>query len=218
MDNIDIGASKKALRTRMAGIRSGIPPESRKAQALEACRIAELEVLDPLRKRRNAGLTIFSYLSFRDEPDTSPLLRSCLERGDTILVPKIIGNGTMSLHNITGRQNLVSGVWGIPEPDGTIPAWPAERYGEIDLVLVPGLAFDRYGGRIGFGGGYYDRFIAELAKRPGARGRDEEGGSALKAALAFEEQIVDETLPAEKHDLKLDMLFTASGILYIEGK
>lgn len=213
---MSIRESKRELRAEMSRVRSGISGESRSAQSLAACTHAEHEVLEPLRKKRGSGLTVFTYLSFRDEPDTWPFIRSCLDQGDTVLVPKVTGGGIMTLHPFTGEQDLASGTWGILEPKSEIPAWPASRYVEIDLALVPGLAYDRQGGRIGFGGGYYDRFMAEWTARREAEAKIP--GFALKAALAFREQIVSGIIPMEDHDFRLDMLFTASGTIYIEGK
>ncbi|WP_435922183.1 5-formyltetrahydrofolate cyclo-ligase [Paenibacillus sp. DYY-L-2] len=209
---MNIAAEKRDLRTRMSEMRAGLPLDSRIRQSAEACRLAEDEVLGPLRTRKNKRLTVFSYLSFRDEPDTGPLLRSCLKHGDRVLVPRVVGSGAMKLHKLSDETQLVSGAWGIPEPDEHVPEWPLHRYAEIDLVIVPGLAFDRQGGRIGFGGGYYDRFIAELqhAERTGVKDKP-----AIRAAIAFQEQIVPEPIPVEEHDFRLDMLFTASGTIYI---
>ncbi len=211
-----IRESKRELRAEMSRARSEISEKSRSVQSLAACKHAEHEVLGPLRNKRGSGLTVFTYLSFGDEPDTHPLLRTCLEQGDTVLIPRVIGNGIMTLHCITDELNLISGTWGILEPEENAPIWPLSRYGEIDLAVVPGLAYDRRGGRIGFGGGYYDRFVAEwMALRTGETKRS---GYALRAALAFQEQIISGTIPMEEHDCKLDMLFTASGTIYIEGK
>ncbi|WP_410771768.1 5-formyltetrahydrofolate cyclo-ligase [Fontibacillus sp. BL9] len=213
---MDIRDSKRELRARMTGVRSRISPESRSRQSLEACIHADREVLRPLRARKGSNLTVFSYLSFRDEPDTRPLLRNCLEQGDVVLVPRVTGNDRMTLHLLPGEQDLVPGIWGISEPDSHIPEWPVSRYGEIDLVLVPGLAYDLQGGRIGFGAGYYDRFMAELMNALEARTKDEK--AVLRAALSFREQVVSGLIPMEEHDFKLDLLFTASGTIYIEGK
>lgn len=213
---MNIAAEKRELRTRMSGLRASLPADSRIRQSAEACLLAEKEVLGPLREEKASGLTVFSYLSFRDEPETLPLLRNCLAYGDRVLVPRVLGNSAMKLHKLCDEKQLVPGAWGIPEPDKHVPEWPIHRYGEIDLVIVPGLAFDRQGGRIGFGGGYYDRFMAELKDAERAVGKDK--APAIRAALAFREQIMAEPIPLEKHDFRLDMLFTASGTIYIEGK
>lgn len=213
---MDIKERKKKLRAHMAGVRSSIPEALRQAEASAACLRAEREVLGPLRARKGAPLTVFSYLSFRDEPDTTPLLRSCKVRGDRIVVPRVARDGQMTLHLVNGTRDLTEGTWGIPEPAERVPVWPVSRYGELDLVLVPGLAFDGFGGRIGYGGGYYDRFMSVLE---GAhRAVPGESPRVVKAALTYRELIVEEPLPMEEHDFRLDMLFTASGIIYIEGK
>ncbi|MNZ82294.1 5-formyltetrahydrofolate cyclo-ligase family protein [compost metagenome] len=206
---MDIRDEKRKIRMKMADIRSRIPADDRVKQSAAASQWAEQEVLGPLREKRGGKLTVFSYLSFRDEPMTKYLLNQCLKQGDRLLVPRVISKDAMSLHEIYSEAELVSGFWGIPEPDDSTEIWPVSRYSEIDLVIVPGLAFDLDGGRIGFGAGYYDRFVRQLT--------DECNNQryTVMASLAFMESIVP-VIPMEKHDFRLDMLFTVSGVLYMK--
>lgn len=206
---MDIRIEKREIREKMADIRSRIPAEERRQQSIAACRWAEQEVIDPLRVSRGCRLTIFSYLSFRDEPITQHLLRRCLEQGDRILVPRVESKQSMVLHEISGEEDLVRGTWGISEPNISTPIWPITRYHEIDLVIVPGLAFDLQGGRIGFGAGYYDRFVEQLKTH-----RDHHRHTWM-ASLAFKESIVSD-IPMEDHDFRVDMLFTESGTIYMK--
>lgn len=206
---MDIRNEKSEIRNKMANIRSRIPASERKQQSMAACRWAEQEVIDPLRVSRGGRLTIFSYLSFRDEPITQDLLRRCLERGDRVLVPKIVSNEAMTLHEMGGEEDLIHSSWGIPEPADFTSIWPIDRYHEIDLVIVPGLAFDLQGGRIGFGAGYYDRFVEQLNTY------SDHHRYTWMASLAFKESIVSH-IPMEDHDFRLDMLFTESGTLYMK--
>lgn len=138
--------AKKELRQQMLAIRAEIPEASREEQSLAASRIAELEVLSPLRARRGGKLNVFCYVSFRDEPNTRGLLDSCQTRGDRLLVPKIGAQRSLTLHELTGMADLVPGTWGILEPASHTVIWPPERYPEIDVIVVPGLAFDLKGG------------------------------------------------------------------------
>lgn len=203
---MDIADLKQTLRHQMIETRSRVTESSRREQSEAACLRAEQEVLGPLREVRGGRLTLFSYISFRDEPDTRYFIQNCLIRGDRVLVPKIAPNASLLLHEFVNEKSLVPGVWGILEPSVDAEVWPVSRWNEIDLVLVPGLAFDDQGGRIGFGGGYYDRFIAKLRKL---------GHYHTKlAALTLKEQFITRDIPMEDHDFRLDMLFTASGVIY----
>lgn len=200
---------KRTLRLQMEDIRSSVTENSRREQSEAACLRAEQEVLGPLRAAKGGSLTVFSYVSFRDEPDTRYFLQNGVTRGDRVLVPKIIANTSLELHEFINEASLVPGIWGIPEPREDSAVWPVSRWNEIDLVLVPGLAFDVKGGRVGFGGGYYDRFIAKLISL-----NDGQSHTVL-AALVLKEQLMASGIPMEDHDFRLDMLFTASGIIYM---
>jgi 5-formyltetrahydrofolate cyclo-ligase len=206
----NISAQKKELRHTMTVIRSNVSADSRKEQSITASVLAENEVLSPLRKKRGGRLNVFCYVSFRDEPETMHLIQTCLEQGDRVLVPKVKSEERkLTLHEMNDVNDLIPGVWGILEPGDHMLKWPTARYEEIDIIIVPGLAYDRHGGRIGFGGGYYDRFMEQIMV-------DQNSGRVpIKASLALEEQIVTGRIPMEEHDFRLDMLFTASGMIYI---
>ncbi len=104
---------------------------------------------------------IETFVSMEDEPDTFPLIRMCLEKGDKILVvPKILHND-IYLQRITSLHDLEKGTMGIWEPKKHCEHKNAV---DIDLFLVPGLAFGRDGTRIGFGRGYYDRLLKGIQK------------------------------------------------------
>lgn len=206
---MDISNEKQEIRMKMADIRSRIPEADRLEQSLAASRLAEQEVLGPLRELRGGRLNVFSYISFRDEPVTNYLLNQCIQKGDRLLAPRVASKDFMALHEIHGEADLVSGYWGIREPSDSTSIWPVSRYCEIDLVIVPGLAFDLNGGRIGFGAGYYDRFVKQLTDACGNQRH------TVMASLAFKESIVP-VIPMEKHDFRLDMLFTVSGTLYMK--
>lgn len=109
-----------------------------------------------------------------------------------IALPRVCGEELM-FHWVASRAELQPGKFGILEPSAE--ASPAGN--DFDLILVPGLAFDLHGGRLGRGKGFYDRFLAD------ARG--------LRAGVCFDNQIVD-SVPAEAHDLRMDFLVTPSAI------
>jgi 5-formyltetrahydrofolate cyclo-ligase len=121
---------------------------------------------------------------------------------------------------IESLSELVVGTYGVPEPLGE-PA-PIE---EIDLFLVPGVAFDRQGNRLGFGGGYYDRALEEVRKlndinglRGLSEGRDrikQNGASApLLIGICYQWQLVDGQLPVESHDISVDVIATDEELIY----
>lgn len=104
---------------------------------------------------RNAS-TVYAYYSMGREVDTRQLLAHCLRDGKTVGLPVCMADGSMTFRKYTGQ--LLPGAYGIPIPDGPeLP--PPER---SDLFLVPGLCFDRWGNRLGQGGGYYDRYLEQF--------------------------------------------------------
>jgi 5-formyltetrahydrofolate cyclo-ligase len=142
---------------------------------------------------RNAQC-VFVYISVRSEVQTHAILTAALEQRKTVCVP-LIDPEKQEMHACVIRdpsRDLHPGILGIPEPDRlTCPTVPAC---DIDCALVPGLAFTEQGYRIGYGGGFYDRFLNEW---PG-----------FSCALAFEEQIVS-SLPFDPdHDVAVGHIIT----------
>lgn len=140
---------------------------------------------------------IFCYVSSEDEVHTEKLLQGILDAGKILLVPYITDAkaGLMEAARLKQVGDLVPGVYDIPTvPEEDKSFWAPE---DIDVVIVPGSAFDAAGRRIGMGGGFYDRF---LGKSP-----------AVKVALAYDCQIFSQ-LPAEEYDKKVDIIFTESKI------
>jgi 5-formyltetrahydrofolate cyclo-ligase len=144
--------------------------------------------------------TLFMYVNFRSEVETLDLIKKCLQHGKQVAVPLVNGaNSTMIPLQISDPDmDLKPGYYGISEPDPR-KAPPVEG-GEIDAVIIPGSVFDVNGGRLGYGGGYYDRFLQNIAPR------------ACRIGLAFEMQIVD-SVPLEPHDQPLDYLVTEKRII-----
>jgi 5-formyltetrahydrofolate cyclo-ligase len=141
------------------------------------------------------------YLAFRGEVETSRIIEDCLGRGVVVAAPLTLrADRRLVPLRLEGRAGeLRKGAYGILEPDPArcSPVAPES----LDLVVVPGVAFDERGGRLGYGGGYYDRFLRRHA------------AGAIWAALAFEIQIVLEPLPLDAHDVRMDLIFTESRVL-----
>jgi 5-formyltetrahydrofolate cyclo-ligase len=144
--------------------------------------------------------TVLCYMSFGTEIDTQTIFAEALKQNKVVALPRMIKDQSppytprLALHEVSGESELVSGKWGIREPRATCPAVP---FDVVDLVLVPGVAFDRRGHRLGYGKGYYDRLLP--ARRP----------NSLLVALAFDCQLVDE-VPVSAHDVSIDLLITPS--------
>jgi len=136
------------------------------------------------------ALAIYGYLSYNQEVRTEGILRQALLDGKRVAVPKIFGD-EMRFVYISDLKQVGPGYKGIPEPIADEPL-AEEPYA---LVLMPGIAFTRNGGRIGYGGGFYDRF---LSKETGHK----------TVALCYNFQILD-TLPTEKFDIPVDKVIWA---------
>ena len=130
--------------------------------------------------------TVMAYWPLSDEVDIRPLIDRLVAEGKTVVLPKVTGDTTMTLHRYTSRADLREGAFHIMEPSGE----PFTDYAAIDVALIPGVAFDAAGRRLGRGRGYYDRFLRQL---PCAR----------RVGVCFPFQRVAE-VPAEPHDVSVD--------------
>ena len=136
------------------------------------------------------------YVSFGREVDTHHLINRALGDGKRVSVP-LCQEGRQLIHReIRSLDDLSPSRFGLLEP--TNPDLPEVDPLQFDLVLIPGLAFDLSGNRIGFGAGYYDGFLSRI--------------SSPKVALAYDFQVLD-TIPTEPHDIPLDAIITQSRIL-----
>ena len=147
------------------------------------------------------GDHIFTYVNFRSEVVTKTLITRLLTLGKTVSVPITrVKQKRLDIVKITDPEGeLVPGYCGIPEPRESIIEAQKVEAGTIDLIVLPGSVFDKRCGRFGYGGGYYDRLLAQVP-------------SATRIALAFDLQIVDK-LPLQDHDEVLDTVITETLIL-----
>lgn len=197
---MSVKALKDKLRKQAEAARAALSEAERAERSSSVCGKAIRFLEERLSFAGNGSRTLFGYMPFRTELDVAPVLEWCWEQGTTVVVPKVIRDRKlMSLHVIRGYEDLETGRWGIREPRMSAPAW--ERTADIDAMLVPGLAFDASGGRLGYGGGYYDAFIR--------RCRENAGKEPFKLALAFDAQIVPE-VPMDSHDFRVDAILTES--------
>ncbi len=145
--------------------------------------------------------TIMFYASFRSEVQTMAAIESSLAVGMRVALPLSLPDDKRLKPYLVSdlSRDLRPGFCSIPEP---VPgkAEPLDP-GEIAVVVIPGSVFDHKGGRLGYGGGFYDRFLVQQAR------------SAFRVALAFELQVVDQDLPLEAHDQGVDCLVTEEKVL-----
>ena len=130
--------------------------------------------------------TILLYNALPDEVPTQALMDELVAQGKTVLLPCVINDTDMELRRYTGPQDLQTGSFGIQEPTGEL----FTDYDAIDVAIVPGMAFDAEGHRLGRGKGYYDRFLSRVPH-------------LYKIGLCFSWQLVDH-VPYDEHDIKMD--------------
>lgn len=136
---------------------------------------------------------IFIFVSYRSECDTTPIIDYCIDNGIKVAVPRVNGD-KMDFYVIRDKSELSIGSYGILEPVTDTIIYPDEK----SLIIMPGLVFDTKGNRIGYGGGYYDKYISEY-------------NLGLKAAICFDFQIVEENIiEVEDTDVVPDMIITDS--------
>lgn len=188
--------NKSDLRKIMANKRSRIPTKMRTSKS-------EI-IMNKLRSLQiyNDSKLIFVYVSFRSEVETHSFINQALKDGKRIAVPLTISEGKLLLPcEIYSLDDLAPRTLGILEPDKDNIKEVNSK--DIDLAVVPGLAFDSHGNRLGFGAGYYDRFLPSLRK------------DAISIGVCFDEQLVEQ-LPVEDFDVPLDAVLTNLGLIQSE--
>jgi 5-formyltetrahydrofolate cyclo-ligase len=186
------GISKEEARRRALEARDALADDERERRAAGVrARALELPEFE-------AAATVMLFASFRTELDTLPIARCVLDAGKRLCLPRVLGPRAMAAFRVTDlSSDLVPGKWDIPEPkDGLEEAPPHE----MDLVFVPGSAFDEQGGRCGYGGGFYDTYLPRT--RPGTP----------RVALAFEVQLVPR-IACEPHDLPVTVIVTEERVI-----
>jgi 5-formyltetrahydrofolate cyclo-ligase len=150
--------------------------------------------------------TVMGYVHMRDEVRTRSFLPEILKHGKRLVVPYCVGD-ELALFCLRDLDELALGTFGILEPKPELQAQADRRIdvGQIDLVMVPGVAFDRRGGRVGHGKGYYDRLLRRA--RP---------DTAL-VGVAFECQLFAE-IPMQPHDVFMDKVITEAAVYEGQGR
>ena len=181
--------NKAELRTQMRSMRRALSP-GQQQEAAQAV-YARMMAFEPY----HAARVVMAYMACRGELDLAPVIRDALARGKTLVLPRCEADGTMTARRICDPGDLAPGAYGLLEPDeGCEIIDPAQ----IDLILVPGVAFDRLGRRLGQGAGYYDRFLPDT--------------QAVCAGICHDFAWL-EYVPVQAHDIPMDFVITPGGII-----
>ena len=147
---------------------------------------------------------IFTYISMKSEVDTRKMIRQAWQDGKRVFSPKVEGKG-MEFLEIFSMEGLVESKFGVLEPNGEKqslrPGLISKKLKETKLMLIPGLAFDLSGNRIGYGAGYYDRYLAKHSEE-----------EFVKIALAFDFQVMDQ-IASYDNDIKVNGIITPTRVI-----
>jgi len=187
--------SKSKIRKRVLNVRNNMSKEDVKKNSNAI--MDKITGLDIYKQSK----VVFIYMDFKNEVMTSNLIKRMLSEKKRVAIPYTDSINTVLIPSeITKESDLKQNSFGYYEPKSILPV----NIEEIDLVIVPGVVFDKNLNRIGFGKGYYDKILNRL--KP----------SAKKIALAHDFQVLED-IPAEEHDVKMDMIITEKNIYPFTG-
>ncbi len=191
---MEFDQQKADLRAQMKKVRNDIPAETKEAENQAITNIILNTSL------YESAAFILTYVSYGSEVDTTALIRQAIRDGKKVYVPRILKNNTMDFFLCEDLGKLKRSSMGILEPEADPELlFPYTTHISLDsaencMILVPGLAFDSKLGRIGYGGGYYDRYLSSFCKK-------------MAIGMAFNEQIIDE-VPMGQDDIAMDLVVT----------
>ncbi|MDR3687367.1 MAG: 5-formyltetrahydrofolate cyclo-ligase [Coriobacteriia bacterium] len=186
-----VAQAKRAARSRARLARDSVQQTERRSAAHElAFVLLELPELSSV-------ATILAYAALPNELDPMPAIWRMRKRGVRIAYPRIEAPGVLGMHYVDHEMELVPGPFGLAQPSEHAGHAPHQC---IDAVIVPGVAFDVQGTRLGYGGGYYDRLLPMM--RP----------ECVRIGVAFDEQVL-EHIPTEDHDECVDIVVTPARII-----
>lgn len=178
---------KKQIRKSCRELRTSLGENYRQKASLVICK--HLETWTLFQKSE----VILVYLPMRGEVDLLPLLKNNTDK--SWLVPRITENGSMRFHSYD-PDRLIRHQYGMLEPDPSLPIIPANQ---VELVLTPGLAYDLHGWRLGYGGGFYDRFLSQQK-------------DCIRMGVTFQALLQPE-LPHNEYDMPMQYLVTEDGVI-----
>lgn len=174
---------KSELRKQILNIRSSLSLE----EQIEKSKVIKDKLLQSEQFKRNDNILI--YVDYNDEVLTKEIIEECFKSGKNVACPKVLADGIMEFFTVNCFDDLTEGYKGILEPKEKELCKPDRA-----LVIMPGVAFDNKGYRIGYGKGFYDRYLKCHPEYE-------------TIALAYKCQIID-CVPADEHDRKVDMIIT----------
>ncbi len=187
--------NKREIRKQVLKQRDSIREEEKKTKDNS---IRNSLLMLPEFKRANK---VLFYASYKSEVDTFALIKDCISINKTVVLPKVNSESfQLDIYEIKDLSELHAGYQNIPEP--FLPSDRILQINDLDLIIVPGVAFDEHCNRLGYGKGFYDKLLNEK--------------SSPAIALAYEEQIVA-SVPAESHDIKMDKIITDRRIITKNG-
>ena len=139
---------------------------------------------------------VLAYSAVNGEPDLGRLIQACSDAGKCVALPCVGEKGEMTAVRHHPGERMVCNRYGIPEPADRVLA------PKPDVVIVPGLAFDTAGCRVGFGGGYYDRYLKQTG--------------AVRIGVCFDTQIVEQ-IKTDAHDVPMDIVVTQKRVIEVTG-
>ena len=181
----------RTLRDVILARRDALSIENRLRKSRRICKkLLDLEAV-------HSAETVFVYMHFRSEVQTMEFINQCLAAGKAVTIPITLKEERrlLAVQVVDLFKDVAPGYCGIPEPTKKRVSIATYDPAGIDVAIVPGSVFDRFGGRLGYGGGYYDRFLAQEAPR------------AFRIGLAFETQLTD-LVPVQPHDQFMDLVVT----------
>ncbi|MBI5722615.1 MAG: 5-formyltetrahydrofolate cyclo-ligase [Planctomycetes bacterium] len=188
---------KSEVRKQICSAIASMGPEAQLRASQCVCR--NILAQDEYRRAK----IVMAFMPIAGEPDIIPIIQAGLDSGKTVLVPRVDRRrhlmDAVEIHRLTDAD--ARGSFGIREPSSGGPF----AVGQIDLIIVPGLGFDRAGRRLGRGGGFYDRFLSIA------------GLKAVRCGAAFGCQVLDD-IPHDQHDQTIHMLVTDKSILRFAGR
>lgn len=188
-----IAREKKSLRQTIKARAAALSPDAVRRSDAAICRV--LLALPEL----TAASTIFSFHPVGPEPGILPVLETLLAQGKTLALPRCTAPGVMEARQImslSGPAGPIPGRYGIPEPREDSPLIPWDAF---SFAILPCVAADRLGNRLGHGGGYYDRFLAQAPCK-------------MISAVVCRAALMPDSIPTLPHDLPADLVVTENGV------
>jgi len=194
---------KAQLRKRITAERSSIPEDVRNQKSAIICKRAVEHIKLLFNEEMQKDSILYTYIPFRAELNVMPIVEWCWQNGIRVAAPRVVPLlRELNFHYIKGYVDLqLQPPWGIYEPLVNTPVVQYQL--QTGCMLVPGVAFDLNKARLGYGGGYYDKFLQQM---------NDLNVTIHKLALALDMQIVHE-VPCELHDLAVDSLITETRII-----